>query len=398
MRFGVSNMSYEFTETDRVLIYLISCALHGVTAKKEKLAAADLEALYVRAREHSLASLVSMALEWAHGLDGQPEGTAKRWKNAKEKAIRKAILMDADRARVLQALEKAGIWYMPLKGVVMKEYYPVYGMRQMADNDILVDSAFQEQVRTIMESLGFHAVDYGKDNHDVYEKPPVSSFEMHMTLFSRLNSPEWQKLYEDIHDRSVKDEDNRFGYHLTHEDFYVYHTVHAYRHYSGSGTGLRSLTDSFVFLRKLEKELDWEYIRRETDRMGVSEYERVSRSLCKKLFADPTCPAQPLTEEEQKMAAFILGCGTYGSADSIVSNQISKLTEGKKTRFPRLRYVLNRIFPSKEWFFTYHPICRKHPWTIPFVNVVRLVKAPFVHAFKLKSEWDALSRYEEKDS
>lgn len=45
--------------------------------------------------------------------------------------------------------EKAGIWYLPLKGVILKEMYPVYGIRQMADNDILFDFTYRKEVKDI---------------------------------------------------------------------------------------------------------------------------------------------------------------------------------------------------------------------------------------------------------
>lgn len=50
-------------------------------------------------------------------------------------------------------MEQRGIWYLPLKGIILKEFYPSVGMRQMSDNDILFDEAFAEQVRGV---YGFH--------------------------------------------------------------------------------------------------------------------------------------------------------------------------------------------------------------------------------------------------
>ena len=53
--------------------------------------------------------------------------------------MRKALLFDAERKGILDFMEQRGIWYLPLKGVVLKDYYPAVGMRQMSDNDILYD-------------------------------------------------------------------------------------------------------------------------------------------------------------------------------------------------------------------------------------------------------------------
>lgn len=48
--------------------------------------------------------------------------------------------------------------------------YPVFGMRQMADNDILFDSTYREKVRDIFLDSGYEIEAYNKGNHDVYQK------------------------------------------------------------------------------------------------------------------------------------------------------------------------------------------------------------------------------------
>ena len=66
-------------------------------------------------------------------------------------------------------MEQKGIWHLPLKGVILKEYYPSVGMRQMSDNDILFDYSFCNEVQAYMESEGYKAVSVGEGNHDIYE-------------------------------------------------------------------------------------------------------------------------------------------------------------------------------------------------------------------------------------
>jgi len=99
------------------------------------------------------------------------------------KAVRKNILLDAERTAIFERFEQQGIWYMPLKGSILKELYPENGMREMADNDILYDSTKQAEVKKIMLSMGYSAESVGKSHHDVYMKPPVLNFELHTLLF-----------------------------------------------------------------------------------------------------------------------------------------------------------------------------------------------------------------------
>ena len=72
---------------------------------------------------------------------------------------------------------------MPLKGCILKEMYPDFSMRQMADNDILFDEKFRSAIRQYFIDHQYTVVSYLQVNHDAYEKPPVLNFEMHTALF-----------------------------------------------------------------------------------------------------------------------------------------------------------------------------------------------------------------------
>lgn len=139
---------------------------------------------------------------------------------------------------------------MPLKGAIIKEYYPVFGIRQMSDNDILFDEIRANDVWEIMVSLGYSAVKYNEGHRDDYQKPPFNHFEMHRVLFTESNNDIFSNYYKCVKNRLVKDEDNNYGYHFTNEDFYIYMIAHEYKHYSWGGTGIRSLLDTYVFLQK----------------------------------------------------------------------------------------------------------------------------------------------------
>ena len=124
------------------MIWLIRCALSGAKPDLERVAQMDQKQLYRLAALHSLTALVGTALA---GMDtGEMKGP---WQTAVGMAVRKTMLFDAERSALLGWMEENGIWYMPLKGVVLKDDYPVYGIRQMADNDILFDVSRAEEVR-----------------------------------------------------------------------------------------------------------------------------------------------------------------------------------------------------------------------------------------------------------
>ena len=92
------------TKTSEHLLYLMACALQGVSAREEILADVNLKQLLIMAGNHSVASMVCMALEKTAIFASADEATKKHWLEAKNKAIRKNMLLDAERKTVLHEL------------------------------------------------------------------------------------------------------------------------------------------------------------------------------------------------------------------------------------------------------------------------------------------------------
>ena len=178
-------------ETQKSLIYLLSCSVNGIIPDKARVQAMDMEKLYALAKKHSVQGAVCIALERA-GIRND------KFYQAYKKAIRKNIFLDAERAAITADFEKQGIWYMPLKGSVLKDLYPEIGMRQMADNDMLFDSDKQYQVKEIMEAHGYKAESVGVSNHDIYMKPPVLNFELHRMFFGSAQAETLCSYYSDV--------------------------------------------------------------------------------------------------------------------------------------------------------------------------------------------------------
>ncbi len=345
----------EYPHAAEQVIRLCACAVKGSAPDPQWVAELDLERLYGAARFHQLTAAVGMALEAAGCAD-------ERFQKAVAMAQRKIILLDRDRAALLAELESAGIWYMPLKGVILKELYPRLGMREMADNDILFDAERARDVREIMKRLGFTVDSFGIDHHDVYSKPPVSHFEMHRKLIHFVPNVHLTAYYKDVKDRLLKDRDNDFGYHFSDEDFYLFLVAHEYKHYNENGTGLRSLLDIYVFLRR--RQPDMEYVAREAEKMGIADFERKNRELALRLF-----DGQPLDAGQTEMLERIASDGTYGSVLRGIDRQLAE--KG------RLRYFFSRLTIPYEKMLEIFPILNKAPFLYPFFWFYRLLRGLF---------------------
>lgn len=372
-------------------VYLISCALHGQVPD----VAGDLDALFRYCKGHSVAAMVAMALESCWKSNPPENGDiVTPWKQLKEKAIRKNILLNAERQRILAYLDSIGCWYLPLKGSFLQYDYPKFGMRQMTDNDILYDTAYDQQVHDFLCDSGYTVKSFRKNNHDEFTKPPVYNFEMHRRLFSPLVHKDLADYYGDARRLMVKDGDNRYGYHLSKEDFYIYMTAHAYKHFSVKGIGIRSLVDVYVFLDRHGDALDWAYVETELGKLGVKEYERQCRDMARKLFEKPSRDIL-LTEGETEFLEKFLGDGTFGSRKRGVENALNKMqeTDGSGGFLMKVRYFWRRMFPPREFMEEWDPNLQGKPWLLPWAYVRRLLKVLFQYPMRMVREFRYLVQF-----
>lgn len=366
------------------LIYLLSCAVNGITPDKASVQAMDPEQLYQLAKAHSLRAAVFIALRSADAKD-------VNFQQAYNKAVRKNVLLDVERTAIFAEMEHRGIWYMPLKGSILKELYPENGMREMADNDVLYDSTKQAEVRTLMLSRGYSAESVGKSHHDVYMKPPVLNFELHTQLFRAAS--DFYAYYQNPKRLMIPDEGSKYGFHFSDEDFYVYMLAHEYKHYCAGGTGLRSLLDCYVFLQNKRDALDWAYIRGQTEQLGLTGFEREQRALAEKVFSSVTFPE--LTEHEQELLDYFLTSKTYGTTSRAADNTIRKYQSKLRSR-SRFRFLWARLFPEPKYMEQDFSFFCRHKLLLPVGYLWRIIRAPFIRKDKIKAEMKALKKYDNK--
>lgn len=381
-------------KTSEFLIYLMACSLQGTKPEEALLANIDMEALLRLAKAHSVSAMVCMALEQTDAFQHAAETTRLKWLDAKNKAIRKNMLLDAERHQLEKEFAEHGIWYMPLKGSILKDWYPKFGMREMADNDILFDPAGRKQVREIFQNRSYKTVSFGKGNHDVYEKAPIYNFEMHVSLFPGTYK-ELTEQYENVKERLLPVDGTAYQFAFTPEDFYVFVLAHAHKHYSHSGTGIRTLADIYIVNQKLGGTMNWEYVDSELRGLGIFSYERESRELAQKLFGIAELPTKAnLSEAEQQMLAYYLGASTYGTIENRTLNQMQKLQPdgGAITAHTKRKYLLSRIFPGREWCKACAPTVYKYPVLLPFFWVWRLAVKGVRRRDIAKQELEAIKR------
>lgn len=371
----------EYLEAIENVIYLSTCAVKGEAADAERVKSMDIKQLYTAADSHMLTAITAMALE-ASGIKDHD------FTQAKGKACRKNAALDVDKKLLFAMMEAEGIWYMPLKGAIIKDLYPRFGMRQMSDIDILFDYTQAEKVKEIMLGLGFEVEHFGFGHHDAYIKKPVSSFEMHTMLFTAEHSEIMYGYYKDVKERLIKDDGNRYGYHFSDEDFYIFMLAHEYKHYSDGGTGLRSLLDIYVYMQKFGNRLNMEYIECEVKKLGISDFERQSRHLALNLF-----DGCELSAEDKEMLEYIVFSGTFGTTEHSIENKIINHGDGLSGK---IKYLLRRLFPPLVGIKETYPFFYKHKILLPFLTIYRFGKGLTTKRHQTKSTLIAVKNAQKK--
>lgn len=366
------------------LIYLVSCAVNEETPDKARIAAMDLQEVYRLSQEHMLTAAVAFALEKAiplpHAFD-----------QAKKKAIRKLTLFELERMAITREFEQAGIWYLPLKGILLKDDYPNPTMRQMTDNDILCDGSKMAEVRQIMERSGYACEQYEEYNHDTYAKPPTLEFEMHRTLFPEDHFPLYYRYFKDIDKKLLPVNGSAFCRRMTDEDFYLYILTHTYKHYIRAGSGLRSLLDVYVFLRA-HPDLNREYLDRELAELQISGFEEKLRCLSNKVFT-----GENLNQQEAFDLNYLISSGSAGTFENQEYHQIADNLGNDDSKASKRRFLRSRVFISGKALEKNYPFVAKHRALYPFLLVYRPIKGALTHPKGILTEYKKIKHFKKKD-
>lgn len=189
-------------------------------------------------------------------------------------------------ASVLDSFNKADISVIVLKGLVVREYYPMPDLRTMCDADVLVHEEDLDKVSALMISLGYTKTKEKDDHgaHIVFHKGS-SVFEVHWTLindrFFKGDKSFEKKLWDDAMEVEVGGVKTLS---LSLEDLAVHLCTHMAVHLAYSGFGVRQLTDLVVLVEKEGKQIDWVSFIDKTKESGVYKFSIAIFTICNKLF------------------------------------------------------------------------------------------------------------------
>ena len=311
-----------------------------------------------------------------------PHEQAEELKLYNQNELLRIIAMKSEFERIENELEENQVKYMLLKGSVLRDYYPQSKMRQMSDIDILFDGSERDSVEVIMKKSGYEITN-NSDNSDDYFKAPFYTFEFHRNLF--FEGADFCPDLGNVWDNAVADNNKKYLYHMNLNDMYIYNICHMYKHFIKSCCGIRFLIDNYLFLKKENDKLDWSYIEKRFNEIGILDFERQTRALAFNIFDDKV-----LTSEDIRQLYYYTSFGIYGDSKGSAVQDYSKLRENNSKTAAGIGFVFKRIFPDRKIMERIYPYLKDKPYLISFAYIQRLFRGVF-HIKKAVNELESIN-------
>lgn len=342
--------------TDQILFCLLRSAICGTKLKVSERACVSedrLSQLIAISKKHDIVHLLELGLQ-NNGLTSKADV-----------GIQKSMLMAAYRYEhmnyvyvdLCETLESSRIPFIPLKGSILRNYYPEAWMRTSCDIDILIHQEDLENTISILTEKCGYAYQ-GKGSHDVsLTAPNKVHIELHYNLMEDGRINKSSEVLQSVWATAVIREGYSYWYEMPDEMFYFYHIAHMAKHFESGGCGIRPFIDLWI-LENLETANPSK--RAELIRRGnLEKFAEAAVKLSRIWFEDEEKDAA-----SARLEAFIVCGGVYGTLNNTA---MVKAAQGES----KMQNLVKLIFLPKRNLEKIYPNLEKYPILFPCYQVMR---------------------------
>ena len=331
-----------------------------------------LSELYRLSKAHDVAHLVGNALSKCGVFANLPDtleeserATIAKIKAKFDEQVFTAIYryenINYELEQLKQTLNEAQIPFIPLKGSVIRKFYPEPWMRTSCDIDILVKESDADKVSKILaEHLQYKINEKGQ--HDISLFSPSN---IHVELHFKLMDIEFKQVsvLRDIWNGGEITPVSGYKYRMSKELFLLYHIYHMAKHFVHGGCGLKPFIDLWIIKNKIG--FDGGKAQKMLQESGLLAFYERSIDLMSVWFE-----GKPHNSVTQEMEDYILQGGVYGTLEQ-------QLAMSQNKKGGKFRHLLSKIFLSYEQMKVYYPSVKKCPILFPFYQVRRWFRILF---------------------
>ena len=332
--------------------------------------------LYKAAKAHSVVPIIFQELHKLN-VDGvKPSGEIQEiFRKSYISAVYLSSLQDFGVEEFGEKLAEQGIEYIPVKGYVIKKLYPEPELRTMSDIDFLIREEDRIKVDEILKNLGYHREGLGS-NVWTYKRGMVT-FEVHINLAGKKywNDVDYIEYFSKLFQKSRLIE-GKTERHLTREDHFLFLCFHLAKHLCSTGAGIRMILDIALYVKHYQKQMDWDYIWQEADKLKLKDFIENLIFICKQWFhIETTVFFKKMEIQTQSLfEEYVLSGGVFGFErdDSIRRLRKGIREEGSNGKFlVKIRALLYMAFPDRKHMKDFLPALEKHSVLLPVAWVKR---------------------------
>lgn len=308
--------------------------------------------LYRLSRRHDLAHLIGDALLRNNLLSDDKIKAV--FKKQMVSAMYRYEQQNAVYLDIQRIFNDEKIEFIPLKGLVVRDYYPKSWMRTSCDIDVLIKQNDVKRATSVLVKNGFQT-DNIRHYHDYSFYFGETHLELHFTLCE--NNKQLDKLLSQVWDYA--EQSDGFKFQETGEFFVAHHIAHMAFHFMNGGCGIRPFMD--LWLLKHSDFYSEDLLRAMLDGNRLTAFYKAVCHLSEVWFGN-----EKHTDLSLKMQDYIIRGGVYGSSVNSTPVGIAR-NDGNK-----LKYLLKIAFLPYRNMCVFYPSLVKHKILLPFCYVHRV--------------------------
>jgi hypothetical protein len=364
------------TSIQRELLEIVRAWLNGENIPETK----NQAKIYALAQRHGLVNVLYLAIKDAGWEQSVFESLRRNYRANLHQQISQEFYAET----IFEKFREKKIRYMPLKGYILKHYYPVSEARISCDVDVFYDKSRKEEVDEILQELGFERGPLTDDDESWFQGS--ITIEMHFGLVAHYRL--YEAYYQNAWERLISDDG--CSYRFTKEDFYIYFIVHTAKHFYHSGLGVRFILDLAMLRRNMDG-VNEAYIKAELKKLELDTLAEKLEELARVWF-----DGEEETQESKLIGDYVFNCSLYGNSQNLAAAQADneKGEVGEKT--VKRTLLKNRFFPSARMISDRYTVLKKHPYLLPFVWVWRWIDILLFRRKSIKNTINVYNALDEK--
>ena len=276
------------------------------------------------------------------------------------------VMKTAEFLDVYQSLCNQGVKPLIVKGLICRNLYPLPDYRPSTDEDVFILPEQFDICHKEFMDYGMRLLEEDEDIHKAYEvaywkNPTLLYIELHKNLFPPESEAygEFNHYFVGAHERAIQENIHGISvYTLEYTEHLFYLICHAFKHFLGSGFGIRQVCDITLFANRYGKQIDWELLLKQCEEISADRFVATLFEIGEKyLTFDSMQACYPekfgkLAVEEEELLKDMLEGGVLGNCNlsRIHSSNITlQATAANKKGRESKGLVLKTIFPSRKY-------------------------------------------------